>query len=103
MVAGQLPPPSPPSQLLLFDAAAALQQGTFMTLITKNDMLYSGMMDDDDESPNIIAFFLATIRELAGSDLQMEAAYRLHSGQQAPLRPSMETDTPMEVHFGQKE
>ncbi|KAL1891182.1 hypothetical protein Sste5346_007815 [Sporothrix stenoceras] len=101
MVVGQIPPPSPPSQLLLFDAAAALQQGTFMTLITKNDMLYSGMMDD--ESPNIIAFYLATIRELAGSDLQMEAAYRLHSGQQATLRPSMETDSPMEAHFGQKD
>lgn len=97
MVAGQIPRP------LLFDAATALQQGTFMTLITKNDMLYSGMMEDENESPNLIAFHLATILELAGSDLQMEAAYRLHSSHQASLRPSMETDIPMESHFGQKE
>ena len=101
MVSSQVPPPLQP--FLIFDAAAVLQQGTFMILITKNDMLYSGMIEDENESPNLIAFHLATIRELAGSDLQMEAAYRLHSGQQAPLRPSMETDKPMEAHFGQKE
>ncbi|CAK7230395.1 hypothetical protein SBRCBS47491_007571 [Sporothrix bragantina] len=75
----------------------ALRQGTLMTLITKNDMLYSGMMDD--VSPNLIPFQIATICELAGSDAQMERAYQLHKNNQRPLRPVIETELPMESHI----
>ncbi|KIH93438.1 hypothetical protein SPBR_09162 [Sporothrix brasiliensis 5110] len=85
MVAGDQIPTTPPVPLKpipihpFFDAAGAaaaaeaeaVQYGTFMTLITKNDMLYSGVREDADASPNLIAFHLATIRELAGSELQM--------------------------------
>ncbi|CAK7217028.1 hypothetical protein SEUCBS140593_003066 [Sporothrix eucalyptigena] len=90
-----------PNHLPVFLDPGALHQGTLMTLITKNDMQYSMMVDD--VSPNLISFALATIRELAGSDAQMERAYRIHQDQQTPLRPVIETDTPMESHFGQRD
>ncbi|EPE05231.1 hypothetical protein F503_03836 [Ophiostoma piceae UAMH 11346] len=61
-------------------------------------MLYSVMIDGT--TPNLIAFYLATVKHMGGTDAQLQAAWTAHEHYQTPLDVDIETDDPTPWGFG---